>query len=65
MWWVSLDLRAEGQKQPHIWNPNSDLPVHLSLYNFLGASMTIKGYLQTGVFTADVSFFVTLKISDP
>ena len=32
MCWLSLDLRAEGQKQPHIRNPNSDLPVHCTTF---------------------------------
>ena len=44
---VSRDLRVWGQKRPHIWNPRPQFVY--SLYNFYGATMTIKGTLLSGV----------------
>jgi len=40
---VSHDLQVEGQKQPHIWNPQRIFAY--SVYNFYGATTTIKGSL--------------------
>ena len=44
---VSRDLRVRGQKRPHIWNPRPQFVN--SLYNFYGATMTIKGTLLSRV----------------
>ena len=40
---ISRDLRIGDQKRPHIWNPRPQFVY--SLYNFYGATMTIKGTL--------------------
>ena len=55
-----LRLRVEGQKRPHIWNPRPHFVY--SLYNFYGATMTIKGTLLSGVpivsdFQSEIRFF--------
>ena len=39
--------KARGQKRPDIWNPRPQFVY--SLYNFYGATMTIKGTLLSGV----------------
>jgi len=44
---TSRDLRVGGHRRPHIWNPRPQF-VYL-LYNFYGATMTIKGSLLSRV----------------
>ena len=64
---VSRDLRAGGQKRPHIWNPRPQFVYSLGLYNFYGGTMTIKGSLLSGVpivsdFQSKLSPFFSPKI---